>query len=76
MSEQDRPFSAFRGRRKGRRLRAGRASLFDQLLPERRLDVPSLDAAGDWRAQFPADIEGLWLEIGFGSGEHLQWQMA
>ncbi len=76
MSEQDRPFSAFRGRRKGRQLRAGRARVFDQLLPTLRLDTTRLADAGDWRVQFPDSIEALWLEIGFGSGEHLLWQMA
>lgn len=57
-------------------MRAGRADLFGRLLPALRLDVPGLADSGNWRAQFPAETEGLWLEIGFGSGEHLLWQMA
>ncbi|WP_368744539.1 tRNA (guanosine(46)-N7)-methyltransferase TrmB [Desertibaculum subflavum] len=58
------------GRRKGKKLRAGRQALVDELLPRLQLDLPPsgpLDPA----ALFPRPILGLWLEIGFGAGEHL-----
>ena len=64
----------FYGRRKGRRLREGRRSLFDAVLPALRVDI----AAGrelDPRSLFDAPRE-VWLEIGFGGGEHLAAQAA
>lgn len=64
------------GRRQGRKLRAGRAALLDTLLP--RLAVPLPEAPGrlDWRGLFPRPVRALWLEVGFGAGEHLAWQAA
>jgi tRNA (guanine-N7-)-methyltransferase len=57
---------AFFGRRKGKRLRPGQESLVETLLPGLRLD-PRRDP----REAFAAPVERLWLEIGFGGGEHL-----
>jgi len=64
----------FYGRRKGRRLREGRRSLYETLLP--KLTVT-------WRQGEALDphtlFEGLrevWLEIGFGGGEHLAAEAA
>jgi tRNA (guanine-N7-)-methyltransferase len=61
---------AFFGRRKGKRLRAGREELVARLLP--RLRVPESGPV-DPVALFPQPIgkAGLILEIGFGGGEHL-----
>jgi tRNA (guanine-N7-)-methyltransferase len=64
---------AFFGRRKGHRLRAGQAQLFETALPRLALDL---------RAPAPADLCALYapapdevrLEIGFGGGEHLTAQ--
>jgi tRNA (guanine-N7-)-methyltransferase len=50
------------GRRKGPKLSAHQAGLFDTLLPLHRWDS-SQELAGE-----------VWLEIGFGAGEHLLWQ--
>lgn len=65
----------FHGRRRGRPLRARRAKLMEDLLP--RVGV-ALPASGrlDITALFPARPRDLWLEIGFGAGEHLAWQAA
>ncbi|HEY8383881.1 MAG TPA: tRNA (guanine(46)-N(7))-methyltransferase TrmB [Microvirga sp.] len=60
---------AFFGRRKGKKLRAGQDDLVQNLLPRLRVD-PGGDLA-DLAAAYPA---GLWLEIGFGGGEHLAAQ--
>jgi tRNA (guanine-N7-)-methyltransferase len=57
------------GRVKGRALRAARSSLLETLLP--RLTPPS--GAFDPRALMPGATE-VWLEIGFGGGEHLAGQ--
>jgi tRNA (guanine-N7-)-methyltransferase len=63
------------GRRKGHRLRPGRQRLLDQALPELQVDLPEsgpLDPA----SLFARRPERLWLEIGFGGGEHLAAQAA
>ncbi len=56
---------AFFGRRKGKALRAGQTQLVRTLLPRLRVD-PGGDIAA-FRSRYPE----LWLEIGFGGGEHL-----
>lgn len=60
------------GRRRGKPLRKGQQTLIDEVLPE--LAVPMTDNDIDLPALFPKNITGFWLEIGFGSGEHLAWQ--
>jgi len=62
------------GRRKARPLSERKGRLLQTLLPSLRLPLA---------APAPAPLEGLfepvtevWLEIGFGSGEHLLWQAA
>lgn len=57
------------GRRRGKKLRPGRERLMAELLPNIAVKsgVPLTD-------QFPSSIRELWLEIGFGGGEHLAAQ--
>jgi tRNA (guanine-N7-)-methyltransferase len=58
------------GRRTGHKLRQGQAALVEDLLP--RLAVP---AAGPLTVQsLFGDERPLWLEIGFGRGEHMATQ--
>ncbi len=62
------------GRRKGHRLRAGQARLVSELLPSLRVPVGSNNASegpGDPAKLFAPPVEKVWLEIGFGGGEHL-----
>jgi len=60
------------GRRQGKKLRSHQAELFDTLLPKIELNLPQDTHALDPRAQFASgEIEDVWLEIGFGGGEHL-----
>ncbi|HVY99601.1 MAG TPA: tRNA (guanine(46)-N(7))-methyltransferase TrmB [Dongiaceae bacterium] len=66
----------FYGRRKGRRLRQGRRSLYDALLPQLTVALPREGAALDPRALFDPPPRAVWLEIGFGGGEHLAAQAA
>jgi tRNA (guanine-N7-)-methyltransferase len=63
----------FHGRRKGRRLRAGQHRLMQETLPRLRIDLPPSGDRLDLEALFGPGRE-LWLEVGFGSGEHLAWQ--
>lgn len=54
------------GRRRGHPLRPRQERLLDLALPRFRLDAAE---AADPRAAFP-DAAALWLEVGFGGGEH------
>jgi tRNA (guanine-N7-)-methyltransferase len=76
------------GRRRGKKLRAGQQSLLDTLLPRLEVALPAepivtpdnevaesaakIDLAQAFGGTLPAD--GVWLEVGFGAGEHLVWQ--
>jgi len=66
----------FHGRRQGRKLRAGRAALIETLLPRLTVALPEQGGALDPAALFPRPPRELWVEIGFGAGEHLAWQAA
>ena len=76
-SENDLPAAARRGavlfgRRRGPRLRPARRRLLDELLPGLRIEIPEDGIIGRPLEWFPSGVrDGLWLEIGFGGGEHL-----
>ncbi|MCO6419770.1 tRNA (guanine(46)-N(7))-methyltransferase TrmB [Siccirubricoccus sp. KC 17139] len=55
------------GRRRGHPLRPRQQLLLDATLPRLRLSPAQ---ARDPRAAFAAPVEALWLEVGFGGGEH------
>jgi len=63
----------FHGRRRGRRLRPGRAALLTTLLPRLRVAIAA-DETIDPKTLFPSPPIEVWLEIGFGAGEHLAIQ--
>jgi len=63
----------FYGRRKGRPLRKGQQQLMDTLLQRLALELPSAGKL-DPRSLFAPAVRQLWLEIGFGGGEHLAEQ--
>ncbi len=64
------------GRRRGKKLRDGQQSLLDTLLPRLTLGVPPEPAKIDLAQAFGGTLppDGVWLEVGFGAGEHLVWQ--
>ncbi len=64
------------GRRHGRKLRVGRRALLDSLLPRLEIVLPEPGRWLDLEALFGRAAEDVWLEIGFGAGEHLAWQAA
>jgi tRNA (guanine-N7-)-methyltransferase len=79
------PRRAFYGRRAGRPLRPGLKALLKELLPRLEIELPASGMPLDPARLFtpapagrPRDTwpEKLWLEIGFGGGEHLAWQAA
>ena len=66
----------FHGRRRGRKLRPGRERLLETVLPTLSVSLPPGDGPVDPREWFDGDPKDVWLEIGFGAGEHLAWQAA
>ena len=69
LPERRHPQSALHGRRKGKKLRFYQARLMETALPQIALDVAS--AIVDPKALFGKQVSDVWLEIGFGGGEHL-----
>ncbi len=60
---------AFYGRRKGKPLRLGQATAIEDLLP--RLAVDLAAAPIEPRSLFAGPVDDVWVESGFGGGEHL-----
>ena len=63
----------FYGRRKGRPLRKGQQQLIDTLLPRLAIALPDHGKL-DPKSLFAREPKQVWLEIGFGGGEHLAEQ--
>lgn len=63
------------GRRRGRKLRSGRRRLLQEALPRIRVPlVASGEVDGVGLSELRSPFSDLWLEIGFGQGEHLAAQ--
>jgi tRNA (guanine-N7-)-methyltransferase len=60
---------AFWGRRHGKALRAGQRGLIDEVLPRFLIDLTR--PPGDLLRSFPTPVDRVWVESGFGGGEHL-----
>ena len=61
------------GRRRARAPSPRQQALWREVLP--RVAVPGdAPASADLPALFPVPVREVWLEIGFGGGEHLVWQ--
>jgi len=69
---ETRPLRSY-GRRKGKRLSPRKERLIADLLPGLRPDLGQKPPS-DLRTLFSGPVRDVWLEIGFGSGEHLLWQ--
>jgi tRNA (guanine-N7-)-methyltransferase len=61
------------GRRKARPLSERKDRLLNELLPTLRLPLRE-PAPSPLASLFAQAVDQVWLEIGFGSGEHLVWQ--
>jgi tRNA (guanine-N7-)-methyltransferase len=59
------------GRRKGPALSPHQAGLLQDLLPKLAL---APERGREARSYFGEPVEDVWLEVGFGGGEHLLWQ--
>lgn len=75
MNEAERSRELFYGRRRGRPLRTGQRERQASLLPRLSVELPETGLL-DPASLFPAPAEEVWLEIGFGGGEHLAEQAA
>lgn len=60
------------GRRQGRPLRRNRRALVERLLPDLSIDLEAFPS--DPATLFPVPVRDIWLEVGFGGGEHLLHQ--
>lgn len=65
---------AFFGRRQGKRLSPNQRACINELLPILRLDL-SHPAPSELRSLFSDTVTEIRLEIGFGGGEHLLYEM-
>lgn len=61
------------GRRRGRALRAGQRARIDSLLPQLAFLLPGSGTL-DPKQLFGTAFGEIWLEVGFGAGEHLAYQ--
>lgn len=61
------------GRRRGRGLSARQQLLLNDVLPRVRLDLTD-SAPRPLASLFSTPVREVWLEAGFGGGEHLVWQ--
>ena len=61
------------GRRRGHKLRPNRQALIDTRLPELRIELPNAGRI-NLEGVFSAPVRDIWLEVGFGGGEHLAAQ--
>lgn len=68
------PRRATYGRSRGRPLRRGLKTLMETLLPRLRVTLPAFGGALDPAELFGGEFGQVWVEIGFGAGEHLAWQ--
>lgn len=66
----------FFGRRRGKALRRTALGLIECLLPRLAIGVPGPGVSLDPQELFPHPVEELWLEVGFGGGEHIADQAA
>ncbi|MEW5704078.1 MAG: tRNA (guanosine(46)-N7)-methyltransferase TrmB [Pseudomonadota bacterium] len=62
------------GRRHGHRLRQVQKARFERLLPGLAVHLPREGDLLEPERLFHARPAEIWLEIGFGAGEHLAWQ--
>jgi tRNA (guanine-N7-)-methyltransferase len=69
MPQGERQRPTLYGRRKGKKLRTHHSLLVEELLPQMTVAPSAL--ASSPRGVFDRPLDDLWLEVGFGGGEHL-----
>lgn len=76
MTEESRDRLNWYGRRHGHKLKAGQRRRMESLLPALRVSAPAAGGSLDPPGLFPRPVSDVWLEVGFGGGEHLAAQAA
>lgn len=61
----------FFGRRKGKAIKQSKQKLMDELLPRLRPVLPEKGKQFDMNTFFGIQPDEIWLEVGFGGGEHV-----
>ena len=74
MPEYKQAYSRVYGRRKGHKLRVQQKALMENLLPRLNIDLEKCEEKIEPQSFFACNIKEVWLEIGFGAGEHTAWQ--
>ena len=64
----------FYGRRRGKRMRQTALGLLDTLLPRLAINMPLPGEVIEPASLFARPFEHIWLEVGFGGGEHVAAQ--
>ena len=64
----------FRGRRRGRKLRGSMANLLDNELLDVKINAFDTTYIKNPFDLFSKTTKSIWMEIGFGGGEHISWQ--
>ena len=64
----------FFGRRRGKALRRTGRTLVEELLPRLAIALPAPGTSIEPSVLFAQRTSEIWLEVGFGGGEHLAWQ--
>ncbi len=59
------------GRRRGKGKRNKNLEIIKSQLPKHSINLQNISRASDLKSYFSNRVEEVWLEIGFGSGEHL-----
>lgn len=70
--EQNTHGPKFYGRRKSKPLRVTKQNAYEEILPQVTIEAPAPDT--DPLSFFAPGYKKLWIEIGFGGGEHLLYQ--
>ena len=70
------PIGRVYGRRRGRTLKGKASAIYENTLEALSVSLPEPPAQLDPASLFPAPPASIWLEIGFGGGEHLAAQAA
>jgi tRNA (guanine-N7-)-methyltransferase len=71
---QNRSWLRSYGRRRGRKLSDRQSALLSEDLEACKVDLGKPAGARDLARIFAEPVSEVWLEIGFGAGEHLVWQ--
>jgi tRNA (guanine-N7-)-methyltransferase len=64
----------FYGRRKGKTLKNSRQSAYDEVMQWAQIKLPEGNNLIDPKSFFDFPVKEVWLEVGFGNGEQLEYQ--